>query len=47
MALALTDLPRGSEVEDQGYYRDLDHVAAYAHEFAVGGARLGRSGCSR
>lgn len=44
MALALTDLPRGSEVEDQGYYRDPDYVAAYAREFAVGGARLGRSG---
>jgi hypothetical protein len=42
MALALTDLPRGSEVEAQGYYRDPDFVAAYSREFIVGG-RLGRS----
>ena len=42
MALALTDLPRGSEVEAQGYYRDPDYVAAYSREFIVG-ARLGRS----
>lgn len=43
MALALSDLPAGTEVDRQGYYRDPDYAAAYAREFAVGGARLGRS----
>jgi len=43
MALARADLPARAEVDREGYYRDRDYVAAYVREFALGGARVGRS----
>jgi hypothetical protein len=43
MTLAVSDLPKGTRIEGQRYYRDPDFVAGYEREFAVRGGRLGRS----
>lgn len=43
MALALSDLPRGSRIDEQGYVRDPDFVASYERDFDVRGGRAGRS----
>jgi hypothetical protein len=43
MALAVSDLPKGTRIEGQRYVRDPDYVASYERAFAIRGGRLGRS----
>jgi hypothetical protein len=43
MALATQDLPAGTRVVRERYYRDPEFVASYEREFSLRGLRLGRS----
>ena len=43
LALATFDLPAGTRIVRQRYYRDPAFVASYERELSLGGARVGRS----
>lgn len=43
MTLAVADLPAGTRVVRERYYRDPDFAASYERELSVGGGRVGRS----
>jgi hypothetical protein len=43
MALSAKDLPAGTRVVRERYYRDPEFVASYEREFSLRGLRLGRS----